>query len=94
MQLLLINATTDFADPKALIRDLRCAMLATRCRPPLFGFHAAHACTQRKRPFEHLRAGYRKLQASSLCSQISQATRLPLQSINYQLSTIYQRSTV
>jgi len=37
MQLLLINATTDFADPKALIRDLRCAMLATRCRPPFFG---------------------------------------------------------
>jgi hypothetical protein len=27
-------------------------------------------------------AGYRKLQASSLCCQISQATRLPLQSIN------------
>jgi hypothetical protein len=39
-------------------------------------------------------AGYRKLQASSLCCQISQATRLPLQSINYQLSTIQERSTV
>ncbi len=27
-------------------------------------------------------AAYRKLQASSLCCQISKATRLPLQSIN------------
>jgi hypothetical protein len=69
------------------IRDLRCAMFGTRCRPPLFSSTPRMRAHNVSAIVSICGAGYRKLKASSLCSQISQATRLPLQSIDHHLST-------
>jgi hypothetical protein len=88
MQPLLINANADFADPngpdpRSQMRNVRHSMSATAffSSTPRMRAHNVSALVS------ICGAGYRKLQASSLCSQISQAPRLPLQSINHQLST-------
>jgi hypothetical protein len=55
---------------RSAISDAQCSALDVGHR-----FFAAHACTQLSGLVSICGAGYRKLQASSLCSQISQATR-------------------